>query len=94
MSISKLAWAASVRTLLRLSAGSFTCVLPVVPVLAQSVLPIEQIVSRVLQSMNGAFQGGTYDSATQSYRLKFLSNGAIVVVIADARTGNIIRVER
>ena len=55
------------------------------------VRPLRDIEQRVLPMMPGMqYLGPEYDPVAMAYRLKFISDGRVVFVDVDARSGNII----
>jgi hypothetical protein len=62
---------------------------------AGNVRSLREIEKRVLPTMPGMqYLGPEYDPAAMAYRLKFISNGRVVFVDVDARSGTIIRTSR
>ena len=56
-----------------------------------AVLPLRQIEGRVVPRMPGAsYLGPEFDSGSGTYRLKFMSRGAVSWIDVDGRTGAII----
>lgn len=54
-------------------------------------LPLSEIQRRVVPTVKGAkYLGFDFDSATAVYTLKFLRDGAMIWVMVDGRSGNII----
>lgn len=54
------------------------------------IKPLGPIISKVGRRVGGDFVGSDYDSGSQTYRLKYLRDGSMVVVDVDARTGAIL----
>ncbi|MEP9402628.1 hypothetical protein [Sphingomonas sp. VNH70] len=55
------------------------------------ILPLREIEARVVPQMRGAqYLGFDYDPERGIYTLKFLRDGAVIWVDADARTGQIV----
>ena len=56
------------------------------------LLPVREIERRVIPMMGGAqYLGFLFDPQTNVYTLKFLSNGSVIWVDVDGRTGRVLR---
>ena len=54
---------------------------------AGEILPYESIRARVMQQVRGDYVGVEFDTATLTYRFRFLVDGNVINVDVDARTG-------
>jgi hypothetical protein len=61
-------------------------------VAAGELVPLSQVEQRLLPQLRGhQYIGAEFDPGPKTYRLKFLSNGNVVWIDIDARTGRTIR---
>ena len=54
---------------------------------AGEIMPFEGIRNRVLAEVRGDYIGAEFDAATRTYRFRFLTNGNVINVDVNARTG-------
>ena len=54
---------------------------------AGEIMPFEGIRNRVVAQVRGDYMGAEFDAATRTYRFRFLSNGNVINIDVDARTG-------
>jgi uncharacterized membrane protein YkoI len=52
-----------------------------------AIMPFETIRNRVVSQVKGDYVGAEFDSATLTYRFRFLVDGRVINVDVDARTG-------